>query len=299
MNREIHKISMGDTCNNACYFCGERSKKHLVDAEHIMREIHRGREQHLDSVIFTGLEPTIFSGFLNVVAAARAAGYSDIAIDTNARMFCYKKFAVEAKNAGLSEARVIVPHHTPKGYERITGATAGLEQMATGIKNLSEMKSVRIIARIPVCEKNQLEIFEIVLFCRKLNIGNISLFAPDGGFSESESIDINAVRGQIEKAASHAVEHEYIFDYSQIDQLAYRDDELMEQTSSSFYPQYYVGRLQRPENLEAVLRPTFACNQICRFCWVSPSEIKPGVADMDKEIARIIKNRIPKLGISG
>lgn len=293
------RIKIGAACNNACYFCTARFKKYHRDAEYVLHELRRGLREKRNTVVFTGLEPTIHPSILGLIAAARRAGYARIVMDTNARMFRYPQFARSAEEAGLNEARVLVPHFTREGYAAITGVPEGFEQCAAGIKNLTALESVHVVARLPVCGRNQRDLFEIVRFCHAAGIREMFLFFPKGYFSETEAFDAGEFDAQLRKAQTYAAGQGFGLDCRRVAEYHRCVSEMEEQSASCFYPTFYVGRRRHPEILEALLRPTFACNQICRFCWVNPSQEKPGTPRIESEIRHIIRKRIPKLGISG
>lgn len=290
---------MGAACNNSCCFCNAHEKKYHKDAEHIMRLLIAGRREQRGNVLFTGLEPTIHPGFIGLISCAKKAGYTNIAVDTNARMFSYRKFTKQAQRAGLTQARILVPHFSAEGYADITSVSRGFEECVRGIRNLADSASVRIIARIPICSKNQGSLRSITEFCHAVRIREVQFFSPGNHLYRDEDYHPAIVFEQLRLSEEFAVAHSMHCDTARVDRSNPHEGDLHEQTAPCFYPTFYVGRRRHPEILEAVLRPTFACNQICTFCWINPSHEKPAVKDMEQEIAHVIKRQIPKLAFSG
>ena len=154
-------------------------------------------------------------------------------------------------------------------------------------------------ARIPVCGENYKHLAGIALFAASFGISKISAAIPDGYFFEGEEFDNSLFEHQLETAAALGREKGFTFSFNRFSNGYRAVSETAERRSPCFYPRFYVGRRRRPEILEAILRPAFSCNQICKFCWVDTQQANPSPQRIESEIRHIINKRIPKLGISG
>ena len=131
-------VALTRLCNNGCLFCLD-SDGHdgtMVDKQTVDRQIRDGRKDGPQRLILSGGEPTIHPDFLSFVKLGRELGYTWIQTITNGRYFSYKKFAVGALRAGLSEATFSMHGHTAELHDRLVGVPKAFEQALRGMKNL-------------------------------------------------------------------------------------------------------------------------------------------------------------------
>jgi MoaA/NifB/PqqE/SkfB family radical SAM enzyme len=133
-------VKVGFACNNRCRFCVQGMKRErfgrrdLTEIVEIM-EKNRGR----DGVVFTGGEPTLHPGLLEMVSRARNLGYRSIQIQTNGRMFSYKRFCRDVIAAGATEVSPALHGHIAELHEYLTTVPGSFEQTVAGIRNLKEL----------------------------------------------------------------------------------------------------------------------------------------------------------------
>jgi len=79
------KIILGFNCNNNCFFCYEKSKRHLLpkNTEEIIKEIVVARGKGFDKISFIGGEPTLRQDLLDLINYAKNLEFSQIMITTN------------------------------------------------------------------------------------------------------------------------------------------------------------------------------------------------------------------------
>lgn len=139
MNRLDLKV--GFQCNNRCFFCIQGDKRfscpNKTDNE-IKTILKRMRKNH-EGVVFTGGEPTVRPELINWVSYAKELGYKVIQIQSNGRMFYYKKYCKDIVKAGANEFALAV-HGSCKGiHEGLTQAPGSFLEVTTGIKNLKAL----------------------------------------------------------------------------------------------------------------------------------------------------------------
>jgi MoaA/NifB/PqqE/SkfB family radical SAM enzyme len=139
--KKLVDIKIGYQCNNHCFFCAQgdkRSKCSFRKKEKIEKELSEARANYA-SLVLTGGEPTLHPDFLHLVRFAKKLDFKTIQIQTNGRMFAYKKFCREAVGAGATEFSPALHGHSAKLHDYLTGAEGSFNQTVSGIKNLKEL----------------------------------------------------------------------------------------------------------------------------------------------------------------
>ncbi|RJP28242.1 MAG: radical SAM protein [Candidatus Omnitrophota bacterium] len=134
-------IKVGFLCNNYCLHCVQGDKRARFGnkgLEHIKDELIMARKNCTD-VVFTGGEPTIHKDFLKLVVFAKALGFKQIQLQTNARMFAYKDFAREAVLSGINNFCIAVLGHKSYLHDSLTGVKGSFRQLVKGVENLKAL----------------------------------------------------------------------------------------------------------------------------------------------------------------
>lgn len=134
-------VKVGFSCNNRCLFCVQGRKRYEI-GDFTTREVKeklKESRRFADSIVFTGGESTIRKDFLELVAYAKELGFKIIQIQTNGRMFAYKRFCEEAIKAGANEFSPALHGHTPQLHDYLTRSRGSFEQTTTAIKNLKSL----------------------------------------------------------------------------------------------------------------------------------------------------------------
>jgi uncharacterized radical SAM superfamily Fe-S cluster-containing enzyme len=102
----LANVDLTSRCNLACPICfadAERSRYELSfdEAVETLRRFRAQRPAPAFAVQFTGGEPTVHPRFLDIVAAAKALGFSHIQAASNGVRFAERDFARRARDAGL------------------------------------------------------------------------------------------------------------------------------------------------------------------------------------------------------
>ncbi|MEA3464017.1 MAG: radical SAM protein [Patescibacteria group bacterium] len=134
-------LKIGFLCNNHCKFCVQGNKRSIYgnrkteDLKKIIRESVKGYEE----IVFTGGEPTLHEGFLELVAEAKRAGFELIQIQTNGRRFVYSSFCQQTINAGANEFSPAVHGPNAKIHDFLTSASGSFAQTTQGIVNIKKL----------------------------------------------------------------------------------------------------------------------------------------------------------------
>lgn len=135
-------IKVGFTCNNHCKFCvqGNRcdifSDKTTAEIKYILQDCYF---EGIESVVFTGGEPTIREDIVELVKFARSLGFKVIQIQTNGRMFSYLDFCKKIIDAGITEFSPAVHGHNSRIHDFLTSSNGSFKQTTQGIKNLKKL----------------------------------------------------------------------------------------------------------------------------------------------------------------
>lgn len=148
-------IKIGYQCNNYCLFCvqGDKRKRWAFrDKKEIEKDLMEARKT-CDSIVFTGGEPTLHPNFLDLVRFAKKLNFKTIQIQTNARLFSYKKFCQETIKAGANEFSPAIHGHIAKLHDKLTTTPGSFEQTIQGIKNLKSLNQ-KIITNTVITKFN-------------------------------------------------------------------------------------------------------------------------------------------------
>jgi MoaA/NifB/PqqE/SkfB family radical SAM enzyme len=100
-------VDLGPRCNNRCVHCGlGELRADSSPRGDVQERLQAGRAQGADAVSFVGGEPTLHPGLIAWIDAARAAGYAQVALQTNARRLAYSSYALALAEAGLTDVEV-------------------------------------------------------------------------------------------------------------------------------------------------------------------------------------------------
>ena len=139
MRRADIKIGFG--CNNMCKFCVQGEKRNKFGnktVEQVKQDLDDAIKD-CQGVVFTGGEPTLSKYLLEYVSYARKLGFKSIQIQSNGRMFAYKKYSQQLIDAGATEFSPALHGHTPELHDYLTGAQGSFNQTVMGIQFLKDI----------------------------------------------------------------------------------------------------------------------------------------------------------------
>jgi MoaA/NifB/PqqE/SkfB family radical SAM enzyme len=164
-------VKVGFSCNNRCLFCVQGRKRYEIGdftTEEIFKKLEESRKV-ADSIVFTGGEITIRKDFLTLVRYAKELKFRIIQIQTNARMFAYKKFCEEAIKAGANEFSPALHGHIPQLHDFLTRSKGSFEQTVTAIKNLKSLNQY-VLTNTVITKSNYRHLVEIARLLVNLGV---------------------------------------------------------------------------------------------------------------------------------
>jgi uncharacterized radical SAM superfamily Fe-S cluster-containing enzyme len=121
----IANIDITSRCNLDCNICFADSNKYIYEPsfDEVFMMLKRLREQRppCTTVQFTGGEPTIHPGFLDIVKTSRDLGFTHIQVATNGLRLADHEFAMKAREAGLQYIYLQMDGITDSVFEKIRG----------------------------------------------------------------------------------------------------------------------------------------------------------------------------------
>lgn len=148
-------LKLGFRCNNKCVFCVQGDKRdHVSDlttAEAIDR-LRTGRER-CDGLLLTGGEISIREDVPEIIAAAKALGYTTIQVQTNGRRLAYRSYAQALVDAGATEFNPSLHGHVAALHDGLVGAKGAFVQCVAGIKNVVELGQ-RVLTQTVITRQN-------------------------------------------------------------------------------------------------------------------------------------------------
>ncbi len=163
-------VKVGYSCNNHCKFCVQGRKREILSdktTEEIKKILSEARE-NCQEIVFTGGEPTVRPDFLELARYAKSLKFERIQVQTNGRMFAYKKFCQEAVKAGVNEFGLALHGHIPELQNYLT-SSEGFYETIQGIKNLKELRQL-VLSNTVITKSNYRHLPEIAQLLVSLNV---------------------------------------------------------------------------------------------------------------------------------
>lgn len=168
-------LRVGFGCNNNCKFCFQETRKPLFKtAQSIEKELLEARLQHFSYVIFEGGEPTLRKDIFALIRYAKKLGFKQVDIQSNGRMFFYKKVCRRFIDAGVSVFACSLHAHNEKMHDFLTSSPGSFREAVQGIKNLKELGQ-QIANQAVISKVNYSLLPEITAFLIDLGIDRIQL----------------------------------------------------------------------------------------------------------------------------
>lgn len=164
-------IKIGFACNNHCRFCVQGKKRYMKsDKDNLaIKKILEDARRDCDGVVFTGGEPTIRSDILDLVSYAKKLKFKTIQIQTNGRIFYYKKFCDEIIAAGANEFSPALHGHIAKVHDYLTSSAGSFQETLTGIINLKQRNQI-VITNTVITKSNYRHLPQIAELLVKLGV---------------------------------------------------------------------------------------------------------------------------------
>lgn len=143
-NRPTSRIGLVYRCNQTCTFCELADMDVDLSPETIRGALEAARARGSTRVILTGGEPTLSKDLLAHVAHARAIGFAEIELQTNAVLLDRPGAARALAQAGLTSAQVSLHGPDAAISDRLTAAPGTHARTLRGIDALLEA-GVRVL----------------------------------------------------------------------------------------------------------------------------------------------------------
>src|SRR3989338_7590934 len=108
-------VNLGYECNNDCLFCYFKNRKQTtvnLSTKEAKKRLTFIKKLGVDTIEFTGGEPTIRKDILELVRFAKhSLGFKKISVITNGSSFCDEGFAREAIKNGIDDVLISIHGH--------------------------------------------------------------------------------------------------------------------------------------------------------------------------------------------
>ncbi len=94
----------------------------------------------VDSILFTGGEPTLNPNLADFIAQAKTNGYKHTSLQTNGRLLRYKDFCEDILSSGLDEISISIQGSCSNVHDALTRTPGSFEETYRGIENICAIK---------------------------------------------------------------------------------------------------------------------------------------------------------------
>ncbi|BCU68440.1 GTP 3',8-cyclase MoaA [Sulfolobales archaeon HS-7] len=196
------RITLTHVCNFSCFFChmeGEELLPNDLTANEIRLIASVAKEIGIESVKFTGGEPTVRKDILEIVGYVSDFGFKDISLTTNG--FMLTKLAIKLRDAGLQRINISLHSLNRERFKKITGVD-GLNRVLEGINSAKGAGFKQIKLNFVVTKENFDEIHNIIQFAEEngMNLHLIELHPVGLG---KESFSSHEELTSVERSLQH------------------------------------------------------------------------------------------------
>lgn len=177
-------LPLGNGCNNNCIHCQDPHEDcpTFLSTEDIRKKLSALGERP-ENILIRGGEPTIRDDILEVLSLCKKTVTGTVCLNTNARMFSYKKLCRDMFGSGLGAVLVTIHGHTPKIHDAITRSRGSFQQTIEGVKNILDtgkkiVRSEHVYSSVVLSKYNYKHLTEIVFFLGDLGFSNVEFTYP-------------------------------------------------------------------------------------------------------------------------
>lgn len=190
-------LKLGYACNNNCLFCilGDKRRFAARSTREIEKEIIKAHDSGVEKLLLTGGEPTIRKDILRIVSFANSLGFKTIYIESNGRLFAYRKFAEDIIKKGANAFSISVPAPNRYIFAKQSRTSEGaFDQVLRGLKNLSDLnQEIEINCTITKLNYKYLSGIVRLLFKFKIKSINFPFVNPDGNAWKYKKIIVSSL----------------------------------------------------------------------------------------------------------
>ncbi len=135
-------INVGYSCNERCKFCyyiqtiNDREKEKDLPTEEVKKRIAYIRKQGIETLEFTGGEPTIRPDLVELVEFARSIGFDKISMITNGIRTAQPEYAAALVKAGVNDFLVSIHGKDATVHDRVTELPGSFDKAVQTVRNL-------------------------------------------------------------------------------------------------------------------------------------------------------------------
>lgn len=136
-------------CNCRCLMCStglqiDRSINstdyHAVRPfKEIIKDINKAKKMKARGFAFSGGEPTLRKDLPRLVSYAKSIGIPHIEVQSNGRMYFYKKYCKKLIDAGVNNFVISFHSHIEKVHDKMMGVPGTYKQAVQGMNNLNNL----------------------------------------------------------------------------------------------------------------------------------------------------------------
>ena len=137
-------------CNNDCSHCYNARSRHFpeMSIDNWKQVIDKVWSLRIPHVVFTGGEPTLYKGLVELVQYAEEKGLIT-GLNTNGRKLANPAYLKTLIDAGLDHVQITIESHDAAIHDRMVAAEGAWDETVTGIKNVVASQLYVMINSIP------------------------------------------------------------------------------------------------------------------------------------------------------
>jgi hypothetical protein len=142
-------LRLGLACDNRCIFCAQRglAEDDAAAPADVPARLAVARAS-ADEITFVGGEPTLHAALPDAVAAARAAGFRAIGVQTNGRRLADVAFAERLVAAGLTDAHFSIHGATAAAHDYHTGVDGSWRAALAGLAAVRALGATAVVTTV-------------------------------------------------------------------------------------------------------------------------------------------------------
>lgn len=197
-------VPLGPTCNNHCLFCPHSPDEAAPGS--VPEALKVGAERGLRRAVFVGGEPTLHDELPGWIEAARALGFTDVALATNGRRLAYRAYAQTLASAGLTAVEVALHGPEPDAHDYHTRVSGSFRQTVKGLLNARAL-SVALGVSTVITRSNFRNLAALEALLERIGVSVWSLSRPLAGGSVAPPLPMIAgpVRDALARAAAGGI----------------------------------------------------------------------------------------------
>lgn len=174
------EVRLTARCNSGCEHCSIAPLRGTPDLslDQAWGQIAVARQAGCDELRFLKGEATLLKPLVKLVRRARKVGYTQITLETNARMLAYEAYVAKLLDAGVTHFEVAWFGPNAVLHDLVDGTEGAYDQAVAGLRNLVAA-GADVVAEVPIIKRTFAILPAIVEHLHGLGVSKIRLaFAP-------------------------------------------------------------------------------------------------------------------------